>query len=91
MLLISGSKWRETPLGQVQYHCRKCGKTKYHTALVRRARFTLFFIPLFTFRTDYFIACNVCGIRSQAVNQLLAQLREWSTTGQFPVAIGAGV
>jgi zinc-ribbon family len=90
MFIFWGSRWREQPLGQLKYQCGKCARTVYHTASVRKTKFTFFFIPLFTFRTDYLIICNVCGLRSKAVHQLLEQLRQWHETGVLPAAIGAG-
>jgi hypothetical protein len=62
-----------------------------HTAIVRKGRFTLFFIPLFPIGKRYQIVCNLCGLRLKAVDNLRAQLEVWEKTGRFPDAQTVGV
>ena len=83
-MLIWGIRWFTTTLGQLLYPCSQCGKKTVHSALVRKGRFTLFFIPLFPIGKKYLIACNLCGLRLRAVDNLRNQLEIWEKTGRFP-------
>jgi hypothetical protein len=55
-----------------------------HSAMVNKGKFTLFFIPIFPIGRKDLIACNVCGLRRQAVGTLFLQLQQWEKTGDFP-------
>jgi hypothetical protein len=83
-VLIFGTRWTAVTLGQLQYGCSHCQKQTAHSAVVRKGKFTLFFIPIFPIGKKYVIVCNLCGLRLQAVENLQAQLEQWEKTGQFP-------
>jgi zinc-ribbon family len=85
-MLILGTRWKAVTIGQLLYACSHCRKQTMHSTVVRRGKFTLFFIPLFPVGRKYFIVCNLCGLRLQATSDLLAQLQLWEKTGQFPSA-----
>jgi len=89
-MLIWGIRWFTTTLGQLLYPCSQCGKKTVHTAIVRKGRFTLFFIPIFPIGKQYQILCNLCGLRLKAVDNLRAQLEVWEKTGRFPDAQTVG-
>jgi len=82
-MLIWGTRWSSTPLGQISYNCSQCGKQTVHTAYIRKGKFTLFFIPIFPISKQYLIACNLCGLRLKAVDNLLAQLENLEKTGNL--------
>jgi transcription elongation factor Elf1 len=90
-MLIWGIRWFATTLGQLSYNCSHCGKTTVHSAIIRTGKFTLFFIPLFPIGKQYLIACNLCGLRLKAVDNLRAQLEVWGKTGKFPATQGATI
>jgi hypothetical protein len=46
-MLIWGTRWSTTTPGQLPYNCSHCRKTTMYSAIVRKGKFTLFFIPLF--------------------------------------------
>lgn len=85
-MLIWGIRWTTVILGQLLYACSHCQKQTMHSAIVRKGKFTLFFIPIFPVGRKYLIACDLCRLRLRAVGNLLAQLQQWDKTGQFPSA-----
>jgi hypothetical protein len=85
-MLIWGTRWSTTTPGQLPYNCSHCRKTTMYSAIVRKGKFTLFFIPLFPIGKQYQIACNLCGLRLKAVDNLRTQLEVWEKTGRFPEA-----
>ena len=89
-MLIWGIRWFATTLGQLSRMCSHCGKTTVHSAIVRKGKFTLFFIPLFPIGKQYLISCNLCGLRLKAVENLRAQLEVWDKTGTFPAPQNVG-
>ena len=92
-MLIWGIRWIAITLGQLSYSCSHCQKTTVHSAIIRKGRFTLFFIPIFPIGKQYLIVCNLCGLRLKAVGNLQAQLEVWEKTGKFPEPqkVGASV
>jgi len=89
-MLIWGIRWFTTTLGQLSYSCSHCQKTTVYSAIIRRGKFTLFFIPIFPIGRQYLIVCNLCGLRLKAVDNLRAQLEAWEKTGKFPEAQRVG-
>jgi zinc-ribbon family len=85
-MLIWGTRWSTVTLGQLSYLCSQCGKTTVHSAVIRKGKFTLFFIPIFPIRKQYLISCNLCGLRLKAVDDLRAQLVGLEQTGKLPGA-----
>ena len=83
-MIIWGIRWTAVILGQLLYACSHCQKQTMHSAIVRKGKFTLFFIPIFPVGRQYMISCNLCGLRLRAVGNLEAQLQQWEKTGQFP-------
>jgi hypothetical protein len=86
-MLIWGTRWSAVTLGQLSYACTNCGKATGHSAVVRKGKFTLFFIPLFPIGKRYMIVCNLCGLRLNAVGDLRAQLAGLEKTGGFSGAL----
>ena len=90
MFVIFGRRWKETTLGQISYSCSHCAKTTFHSAIVRKGRFTLFFIPVIPLSTRYIIKCNMCGLKLKPVGTLHQQIVTWHRTGKFPAAVQQG-
>ena len=61
MFLLFGTRASETILTVVTFVCGYCQTSAAHRVFQRRTRFTLFFIPLFTVSTSYFVDCSHCG------------------------------
>jgi hypothetical protein len=87
-MLIWGTRWSAFTLGQLSYACSHCRKTTIHSAIARKGKFTLFFMPLFPISKQYLISCNLCGLRLKAVNDLRSQLEQLEQTGHLPNAQG---
>ena len=62
MFFIFGwNRPKTTSYGPVQQHiCPNCNNTKYWQLSKISRYFTLFFIPVFPHKTDYFYFCPVC-------------------------------
>jgi ribosomal protein L37E len=83
---LIGVGWKPRALGQFHYRCSRCSKVTFHSAVVLRKSFILFFLPLLPLGKDYQIVCNLCGLRSKPVATLQDQMRERERTGQFSAA-----
>ena len=86
MFWIIGVRRKPRTLGQFHYNCLRCGKVTFHSAVVLRKSFTLFFLPLLPLGKDYQIVCKLCGLQSKPVATLQDQLRNLERTGQFSAA-----
>ena len=73
MLIIFGIRAALELLGTPTYRCEVCGNSAPHQVFKERKKFTLFFLPLFTFGSPrYFDVCSVCG-RTVALSQAQAE------------------
>ena len=75
MFLLFGSRSSANILTIVHFVCNYCGLSAAQRVVKRQNRFTLFFIPLFSFSTSYYNECTNCrGVTSltkaQAENAL---------------------
>jgi len=61
MLLIFGTRAYESIFNVVMFICGYCGTEASQSVIKRSNRFTLFFIPLFSFSTKYINVCSHCG------------------------------
>jgi hypothetical protein len=86
MLFVFGTRRRAKVIGQLSYSCSTCKTAVTRSAVVLTTWFTLFVIPIFPVGKKYQIVCNTCGLRNNAVNDLLLQLKSWEKTGQFRAA-----
>jgi zinc-ribbon family len=74
-MLIWGTRWVTVVLGQFIRQCSNCPGSA-QSGVVRKGKFTLFFIPIFPIGKDYLLVCNVCGLRLRAVGSLLEELKQ---------------
>ena len=61
MFLLFGSRVSEKIVNVVSFVCRYCGQQAQQNVVKASNRFTLFFVPLFTFSTRYSNECTNCG------------------------------
>jgi hypothetical protein len=61
MVLIWGRKGYSDQLGYVIYQCPACHQTVPFTVLQVRKKFTLYFIPTFSYSNKQFLVCSRCN------------------------------
>jgi len=61
VFLLFGTRPILTLLAVVTFRCDYCGQTVAQQVFRQANRFTLFFLPLFTFSTSHFVECTNCG------------------------------
>jgi hypothetical protein len=61
MVLVFGSRTSEVIINIVTFVCGYCHVQAPQNVVKRSNRFTLFFIPLFSFSTRYVNQCTNCG------------------------------
>jgi hypothetical protein len=61
VFLLFGTRPVLTLLVVVMFRCDYCGQNVAQHVYKQANRFTLFFLPLFSFSTTYFVECTNCG------------------------------
>jgi hypothetical protein len=61
MFLLFGSRVSEKIVNVVSFVCNYCGQQATQNVIKSANKFTLFFVPLFTFSTRYRNECTNCG------------------------------
>ncbi len=63
MFIIWGSRSREKVLGHTgqTYQCGHCNNASRYKVFRRQRWFTLFWIPIFPFNSEYYVACPICN------------------------------
>lgn len=64
MFLLFGSRVSEKIVNVVRFVCAYCDKDVPQNVVKSSNRFTLFFVPLFTFSTRFRNECTNCGGRT---------------------------
>jgi len=64
MFLLFGSRATEQIVNVVSFVCGYCHTNARQDVVKTANRFTLFFVPLFTFSTRYYNECTNCGGRT---------------------------
>jgi hypothetical protein len=82
MLLIFGSGIRETLINVVSFVCGYCHVQAPQNVIKRSNRFTLFFIPLFSFSTKYLNQCTNCGAETALSPEQAQNSLSWSAQGR---------
>ncbi len=60
-MIIFGSKTRETEVGSGQFFCPHCGNYRLYTRKRVGEYFTLYFLPIFRYKTlGEVVQCQVC-------------------------------
>ncbi|MGO4533387.1 zinc-ribbon domain-containing protein [Leifsonia sp. 2MCAF36] len=78
MLLIFGSTIHETLVNVVAFVCGYCHVHAPQNVVKRSNRFTLFFIPLFSFSTSYVNQCTNCGAETRITSEQAHNSLTWS-------------
>jgi hypothetical protein len=78
MLLIFGTTLHETLINVVSFVCGYCHVQAPQNVIKRSHRFTLFFLPLFSFSTRYVNQCTNCGAETALTAQQAQNSLEWS-------------
>ncbi|MFD3444108.1 zinc-ribbon domain-containing protein [Microbacteriaceae bacterium 4G12] len=86
MFLLFGTRPALALLVAVTFRCDYCGQTVAQHVYKNTNRFTVFFIPLFSFSTSYFVECTNCG-GATALTEAQAQ-RSMRTAGGTPNPYG---
>ena len=74
MFFLLGARRTAKSLGQVERHCRKCGRSTVHSAIEAKRWFTFFFVPVIPLGSSYAMRCNLCGLLLKASPELKAPL-----------------
>jgi hypothetical protein len=80
MLLIFGTTIRETLVTVVSFVCGYCRVDAPQNVLKRANRFTLFFIPLFSFSTRFVNQCTNCGAETAVTAEQARNAVAWSAS-----------
>lgn len=80
MLLIFGTRAYQTLLTLVMMVCPHCHVDAQQRVSQVASKFTLFFLPLFTVSTKYFVECSNCGIATALTKQQVDNSANWATT-----------
>lgn len=80
-MIIWGFRQTQKILGAtIAYLCERCHNTNPFQILKVTSWFTLFFIPIIPYRTEYFIMCPICsygyGIPKQQALDIVRQVME---------------
>ena len=78
MFLLFGTSVRETIINVVTFVCGYCSVRAPQNVIKRSNRFTLFFIPLFSFSTKYVNQCANCGRLTGLTQEQARHSLEWA-------------
>lgn len=78
MFLLFGTRASETVLTVVHFVCQFCGHAAPQRVMKRTNRFTLFFIPLFSFGSSFLVECSNCGGATGLTRQQAEHGVEWA-------------
>ena len=80
MLLIFGSRVSQTILTVVTFVCGYCHVQAPQNVIKLSNRFTLFFVPLFSFSKKHINRCTNCGAETQLSAEQVQHSLEWSAS-----------
>ena len=78
MFLLFGNRISEDIINVVTFVCGFCRQQAPQNVIKMRNRFTLFFVPLFTFSTRYENQCTNCGGRTALTADQAQHSLEWA-------------
>ncbi|MEF2979287.1 zinc-ribbon domain-containing protein [Subtercola sp. YIM 133946] len=78
MLFIFGSSVSQTIVNVVTFVCGYCNTTAPQQVIRRRSRFTLFFVPLFSYSTTYLNQCTNCGTLTGLTAEQAQHSLDWA-------------
>ncbi|MBG6056011.1 putative Zn finger protein [Salinibacterium sp. CAN_S4] len=80
MLLIFGTRAYNSVVVIVFFACSHCGVEARQHVMKTRNRVTLFFVPLFSLSTSFFVWCENCGASTALTSQQAAHSVEWAAS-----------
>jgi uncharacterized Zn finger protein len=78
MFLLFGSAPVATVLFVVMFTCGHCGHQADQRVVREQQKVTLFFIPLFSLRTSWFVQCEHCGIATELSREQAEHSMQWA-------------
>jgi ribosomal protein L37E len=78
MFLVFGSRAVESVLFVLSFVCAHCGVQASQRVMRVQQKVTLFFVPLFSLRTSYFVECSHCGTATRLTRQQVDHSVEWA-------------
>lgn len=78
MFLLFGTRNMQTLLVVVHFVCPHCGVDAEQRVYKASNRFTLFFVPLFSISSSWFVACSNCGRATGLTKQQAEHSLEWA-------------
>ena len=78
MLLIFGSRISQTLINVVTLVCAYCHVQAPQNVIKSTNRFTLFFVPLFSFSTRYVNQCTNCGWETALTAEQVRHSLDWA-------------
>lgn len=78
MFLLFGTHPSQSTINTVEFDCGYCGKHVPQHVVKVAQRFTVFFIPLFSFSKSFFVRCSNCGGTTDLTESQANHSLEWS-------------
>ena len=86
MFVIWGSKKQRENLGLMSMNCPNCQTLRSFNVFEISSKFTLYYLPLFTYKRKQFAFCNSCGYLSETPKGMEDKIRDRiKKTAQKPV------
>jgi uncharacterized Zn finger protein len=86
MLLLFGMRPVATVMFVVMFVCGHCGHRANQRVVRQQQKVTLFFIPLFSIGTSWFVECEHCGIATGLTREQANHSLEWAASHGHAVA-----
>ena len=80
MFLLFGTRGSAVILTIVHFACRICGVNAAQRVVRQQNKFTLFFVPLFSFSTSYEVECSNCGGVTDLTKHQAENAIEWAAS-----------
>ena len=75
-MLIWGNKGYSDSVGFLLKTCQDCGEFTVFYVIQHRKKFTLYFIPTFSYSSKHFIICHSCGEKFIVPKEMKSDLEE---------------
>ena len=80
MFLLFGTRLSQTIINVVTFVCGFCRVNAPQNVIKQSNRFTLFFVPLFSFSTRYVNQCTNCGGQTALTAQQAQHSLDWAAS-----------
>jgi uncharacterized Zn finger protein len=86
VFLLIGMRPFATVLFVVTFVCGHCGTAAQQRIIREQEKLTLFFIPLLSMRTSWFVECDHCGRATALTREQAEHGMQWAATHDRAVA-----